>query len=93
MASEPLVATRTATAQPAPATTKKSQKAYQLTDPIVALQVNQEFDRLHERINAIVTEATALADLDSATATAADCATRLNAFGAILRQSGLLKSS
>lgn len=102
MASTPLVAPRAATAQPDPSTTNKQQKGFQLDDDYNAQQVNQEFDRIHERINAIVTAAAALADLTTLAtgATLPEAVTaiqaaqaRLNAFGAILRQSGLLKSS
>lgn len=89
----PLVASRALTVQPDANATVKDQKRYQLPDDYNAQQTNQALDQVHERINKIVVEAAALADLDSATATAAQCATRLNAFGEILRQSGLLKSS
>ncbi len=99
---EPLLPSRTRTAQPDPSTTRKDQKGYQLDDEYNALQVNQEFDRIHERINAIAVGAAALPDLtiiltgstlpQAVTALQAAQA-RINAFGAILRQSGLLKSS
>lgn len=93
MANQPLVAPRTATATPAPDSTRKLQKGYQLDDTYNALQINQEFDRVYEAINKVALEAENLADLDPSTATAASCAARLNAFGSILRQSGLMKTS
>lgn len=91
MSRDPLIANRTATSTPQAGTTRKDQKGYQLPDEYSAQLVNQEFDRLHQRINLIVIEAAALADLDTATATTAQCAARLNAFGEILRNSGLLR--
>lgn len=93
MAKEPILPSRTRTEQTDVSNTRKDQKNYQLPEEYNAQLSNQELDRIHERINKIVVEAEALADLDSATATAADCATRLNAFGEILRNSGLLRRS
>lgn len=93
MANDPLIASRTPTALPDPNSGRKLQKGYQLDETYNPQQVNQEFDRVYEALNKIAVAAANLADLDSSTATAAQCATRLNAFGAILRQSGLMKPS
>lgn len=87
---DPIVAPRAATAQPNQASTRKDQKRYQISDPPEAKEINDEFDRVHTRLNQIVVAAAALADLDPATATAAQCATRLNELAEILRDSGLL---
>lgn len=98
----PLVPARTLTVQPDANATVKDQKRYQLPDDYNAQQTNQALDQTHERINKIVVEAAALADLSilatgstlvQAVAAIQVAQARINAFGAILRQSGLLKSS
>lgn len=91
MSRGPITVSREPVQQPAPASTSKDQKAYRVGAEVDPQALNAELDRLHARINRIVVEAEALADLDTATATAAICAARLNAFGEILRDSGLLR--
>lgn len=100
MAKENLIAPRAATAQPDPNSTRVQQKGYQLDEDFNALQVNQEFDRVYEALNKITAGATNLPDLSLIAAGATlvevvtalqDAQTKINAFGAILRQSGLMK--
>lgn len=105
MAKEAILPSRTLTAQPDANASRKDQKGYQLPEEYDAQVANQEFDRLHERVNKIVVEAAALADLSTAyaggdLATASDVATalnatnaRINALAEILRDSGLLRRS
>lgn len=91
MAKEPIIAARAKTPQPDANSTRKDQKGYRLPDEYDPVATNAELDRLHERLNKIVVEAEALADLDPSTATTSEIATRLNAYGEILRSSGLLR--
>lgn len=79
-------------AQPSAMDTKKSQKRYTQTEVYDPHSINTEFDYLHERLNQIVTEDPALADLAS-TATLANVIVRLNALADTLRKAGLLRSS
>lgn len=94
MAKEPIVAPREKTEQPNINETKKDQKAHQLPEEYVARLVNQEFDRIHERINQIVVEyldsGEVVEDLLS-TATLAEVITRVNLQNEIMRNAGLLR--
>lgn len=94
MAKEPIIASTTRTAQPNAGETKKDQKSYQITgeyDENTARLINQEFDRLHERINKVVTESLSdgevIEDL-AGTATLAEVITRVNLIAEIMRNSG-----
>lgn len=108
MAKAPILAQRNKTLQPDVAETVKNQKSYELPaeyDQTAARLINQEFDRIHERINLVVVEAAALADLSEAyvagdLGSAANIATainttnaRINALTEIMRNSGLLRRS
>lgn len=94
MAKEPLIPARAPTTVPVVGTTHKDQKGYQLDDEYNALQVNQEFDRLHKRINDILVEASALSDLATDGSETVDTiSAKVNSILVLLRQSGLLKSS
>ena len=73
--------------------TRKGQKRFRLPAAYDPEAINSELDYVHERINQVVYESVALADLDTATATNAQIATRVNEIAEILRQAGLLKSS
>jgi hypothetical protein len=94
MAKTPLVAARTPVSLPAANDTRKDQKGYQLPDEYNAQLVNQEFDRVHERLNKLAVEGAHLTDLvTDGTATNAEICTQLNALAELLRQSGLLRRS
>jgi hypothetical protein len=79
-------------AQPDRNFTKKGQKRFRLPAEYDPEPINSELDYLHERVNQVVYEATALTDLDSGE-TLANTIARVNALTEILRQAGLLKSS
>ena len=94
MASTPITPARTKIAQPDANSTRKSQKAYQVSDEFNAKEVNDEFDRIHERINQLVVESAALDDLpEDGTATNAQICTRINALYAVMRQAGLFRQA
>ena len=105
MASTPITPARTKTAQLDANSTRKSQKAYQVSDEFNAKEVNDEFDRIHERINQLVVESAALDDLtttyvagDMGTAAAIAAAlnttnSRINALYAVMRQAGLFRQA
>jgi len=94
MAKETILPARTLTSQPDANSTRKDQKGYQLPEEYDAQITNQEFDRLHERINKIVAEAAAISDVATGgSATAAANATAINSILALLRDSGLLRRS
>lgn len=94
MPKEPLVAPREKTEQPNVNETRKDQKAHQLPEEYEARLVNQEFDRIHERINQIVVEkldgGEVIEDLPP-TATLAEVITRSNLQNEIMRNAGLLR--
>lgn len=79
-------------AQPNVGTTRKGQKRLRQPREYDPETINSELDYVHERINQIVYEATALTDLSSG-ATLAQTITRVNELAEILRQMGGLKSS
>jgi hypothetical protein len=94
MAKEPIQAPREKTEQPDAGETRKDQKGFQLPMEFDARLVNQEFDRLHSRLNALLVEAAALTDLDEGGAVSnADICTRINALAEIMRQASLLRRS
>jgi len=94
MAKEAIVPARTKTAQINPNETKKDQKAYQMPEEYSAQAVNQELDRIHQRINQIVVEALdsgeVLEDLP-VTATLAEVIAQQNKQNEIMRNAGLLR--
>jgi len=94
MAKENLVPSREKTAQPNAGETRKDQKAYQMPEEYSSQAVNQEFDRVHERINKLAVEqlegGEVIEDLLS-TATLAEVITRVNLQSEIMRNAGLLR--
>lgn len=94
MAKENLVPSREKTAQANLNETRKDQKAFQMPEEYSAQAVNQEFDRVHARINALAQEALdsgeVIEDLP-ATATLAEVITRSNLQSEIMRNAGLLR--
>lgn len=94
MAKEPIIAATSKTLQPNPGETRKDQKGYQLPEEYNAQMTNQEFDRVHSRINAIVQEDTSagepIANLAGA-ATLAEVITQVNLLAETLRKAGLLR--
>lgn len=94
MPKDPIQAPRSKTAQPNANETRKDQKAYQMPEEYSAQAVNNEFDRVHERINALVTETLESGEVveDLAlTATLAEVIERVNLFAEIMRNAGLLR--
>ncbi len=79
-------------AQPDIGSTRKGQKRLRQPAEYDPETINSELDYVHERINQVVYEATALTDLTSG-ATLAETITRVNALAEILRQMGGLKTS
>lgn len=86
MSDSPLVAPRTAAAQPAPGSTRVLQRSYQIDDPPAALQVNQEFDRVYEALNKIAVAAAQVQNLPTdGTATNIQICSAINALLAAVR--------
>lgn len=85
----PITAATTAIVQPDPSNTKKGQKRLRLSGDYDAIQLNSQLDYIHERLNQIVREDPALADL-AGSATLAQVITRLNTITETLRSAGLL---
>lgn len=81
---------RTAQEQSNVSTTKKGQKRYVAKEEYDATQLNIELDYIHERLNQVILESSALTDL-AGSATLANVITRLNAITQILRDAGLIK--
>lgn len=92
MATGPIAVPRTPIAQPDRIDTKKSQKRRALGPEFDAQMVNNELDYLHERLNLVVVEDPAIADLASG-ATLAEVITRLNLITETLRSAALLRRS
>ena len=94
MAKQSIIAARSAISQPNVASTNKDQKRFEQGSDYNPQQLNAELDYIHERINKIVVEASALADLATdGTSSNSEICTRINALTEILRNSGLLRRS
>ncbi len=98
MAKENIMPSRLKTLQPQASETRKDQKGYQLPEEYSAQLTNQELDRLHQRINDLVTESTdsgvIIEDLVATGVALTDSAaaiTRLNLLSEIMRTAGLLR--
>jgi hypothetical protein len=85
-----LTVPREAQSQPTASSTKRGQKRYIARSEFDPTQLNIELDYIHERLNQIVLESPALADL-AGSATLANVITRLNAITEILRDAGLIR--
>jgi len=81
---------RNAIVQPNRSTSRKSQKRQGLKEEYDGALVNNELDYVHERINLVVVEVAAVADLDPAASTA-EIVARINYLTETMRSAGLLK--
>lgn len=70
--------------------TLKGQRGTRIGDEYDPIGINAELDYVHERLNNIVLESTALDDL-SGSATLGNVITRLNAITDLLRNAGLIR--
>jgi hypothetical protein len=91
MSRGPILVTREPITQPEISSTFKAQKRFRQGPEYNPETINAEYDFIHERINNILREAPAIADLGSG-ATLAEVITRVNLLTAIFREAGLLKT-